>query len=128
MRLLSSLASQDPFERIARERVAMLENFRNSGGRLVSNSKSGHPSDHLRYFDLPWAFDYFGYVKERDGAHRRATLHYLGQPSIPTLVLNFSKVTPDVCASVTKIKTLPADFSRFRAMVQSIVETNSSIS
>lgn len=119
--LLSSLTGQDPFERIARERVAMLENFRNSGGRLVSNSRSGQPGDRLRYFDLPWAIDYFGYVKERDGAHRRATMWYLRQLSIPTLVLDFSQIDSELCANATDTKLLTENFPKFRVMVQDIV-------
>jgi hypothetical protein len=126
LRLLNSLAGRDPYERIAREKVTMLENFRNSKGQLVSNSRSSQPSDRLRYFDLPWAIDYFGYVKERDGAHRRATLHYLGEQSIPTLVLDFSRIDPKVCAQATDNKILRANFLKFRAMVQSIVKPSSS--
>lgn len=127
LRLLSSLTGRDPLERIARERVAMLENFRNSGGLLVSNSKSSKPSGHLRYYDLPWAIDYFGYVKERDGAHRRATLYYLGHQSIPTLVLNFKKIDTQVVEATTENKILRENFSKFRAMVLGTVKTNTEI-
>jgi hypothetical protein len=105
----------------------MLENFRNSGGLLVSNSKSSKPSGHLRYYDLPWAIDYFGYVKERDGAHRRATLYYLGQQSVPTLVLNFSKIDDKDVTTMTENKILRENFSKFRAMVQGIVKPNTKI-
>ncbi len=43
--------------------------------------------------DVPWAIDYLGYVKLRDGAHRRAIAHALDWPTIPTLVFEFSQVT-----------------------------------
>lgn len=42
--------------------------------------------------DLPWAIDYLGYLKLRDGAHRRAAANYLGWESIPTLVFEFDQV------------------------------------
>ena len=43
--------------------------------------------------DVPWAIDYLGYLKLRDGAHRRAIAHALDWPVIPTLVFEFSQVT-----------------------------------
>jgi len=45
--------------------------------------------------DLPWAIDYCGYIKLRDGAHRRAIAHALGWGTVPTLVFEFGQVTQE---------------------------------
>jgi hypothetical protein len=50
----------------------------------------------LSSMDLPWAIDYFGYIKLREGAHRRAIANYLGWETIPTLVFDFGQVTRGV--------------------------------
>lgn len=63
---------------------------------LVPNAKNKvirysiwHPED------FPWAIDYFGYIKRRDGAHRRAIMAYFGSKTIDTVVVNFKKLTKD---------------------------------
>jgi hypothetical protein len=65
-------------------------------GTLVGGSHVIH--DHLPPLgpmDVPWAIDYYGYMKLREGAHRRAAGRYLGWEAIPTLVFEFERVTPD---------------------------------
>ena len=49
----------------------------------------------LTPMNVPWAIDYRGYVKLRDGAHWRAAAHYLGWKNMPTLVFEFDRVTKD---------------------------------
>jgi hypothetical protein len=46
----------------------------------------------LKPTDVPWAIDYRGYVKLRDGAHRRAAARGLGWPTIPTLIFEFDRI------------------------------------
>ena len=45
--------------------------------------------------DIPWAIDYCGYIKLREGAHRRAAAHHLGWQTIATLVFEFDPTTTD---------------------------------
>ena len=70
----------------------MFDNMKAAGG-LVPASKCA--ADNEREWsprDYPWAIDYFGYVKKRDGSHRRAIMHYLGSDAIDTLVVSVGKV------------------------------------
>lgn len=61
--------------------------------QLVGAGRTPGGSAALQARDLPWAIDYLGYVKLRDGAHRRAIASYLGWKAIPTLVFDFRKAT-----------------------------------
>lgn len=81
-----------------REFVFMYENMKKAGG-LVPNARrepsEGKNTDRFQYYDLPWAIDYLGYVKKRDGAHRRAVAAYIGLESLPMLVFDFGRLQPD---------------------------------
>ena len=69
-------------------------------GRLVGRAHSlqQEPTP-LDAADVPWAIDYRGYVKLREGAHRRAAAHYLCWETIPTLVFEFDRTTTDTLES-----------------------------
>jgi hypothetical protein len=67
------------------EIVRMYDHMRKTRG-LVADSKAAEPGSGFSYYDLPWAFDYLGVRKMRDGAHRRAIAAYLGVETLPTLV------------------------------------------
>jgi SAM-dependent methyltransferase len=43
--------------------------------------------------DFPWSINYFGYVKKRDGSHRRMIMKYFGAASVDEIVVDFEKVT-----------------------------------
>ena len=65
-------------------------------GQLTGRAHTLHETPPpLEPHDLPWAIDYCGYIKLRDGAHRRAAAHYLGWRTIPTLVFEFNSTTID---------------------------------
>lgn len=70
----------------------------------------------LKPGDLPWAIDYCGYIKLRDGAHRRAAAHYLGWGTIPNLVFEFNRIT--VGDMVNRHPYLRDNFDWFCALVQ----------
>jgi hypothetical protein len=53
----------------------------------------------LKPADLPWAIDYCGYIKLRDGAHRRAAAHYLNWPGVPTMVFEYDKTSHESLAN-----------------------------
>ena len=63
-------------------------------GQLVGRAHILHETPPpLEPHDLPWAIDYCGYIKLRDGAHRRAAAHYLGWQTIPTMLFEFHRTT-----------------------------------
>jgi hypothetical protein len=72
----------------------MFERMRAVGG-LVPSSKAVdfRPDAPWRYYDFPTAVDYFGYVKKRDGSHRRMIAAYLGLTHLPMLVVDFASLT-----------------------------------
>ena len=73
----------------------LYENMKRHGA-LVGQAHTLHDTPPpLRATDLPWAIDYGGYVKLREGAHRRAAASALGWTSIPTLVFEFQSVNED---------------------------------
>jgi len=62
-------------------------------GQLVHNPKSSHPSsNNLYYYDIPLAIDYFGYIKPRNGSHRRMVAHALGWKKLLTIVVDFNAI------------------------------------
>lgn len=73
--------------------LRMYENMKKIGN-LVPNSRS----EKIRYDiyhpeDFPWAINYFGYIKNRDGSHRRMIMHYFGSETIDSIVVDFEKIT-----------------------------------
>jgi hypothetical protein len=75
--------------------VYMYEHMRRVGG-LVGNAKCEHANRKLCYYDLPWAVDYYGTLKIRDGAHRGAVAAYLGIEKLPTLLYRFADTDGDI--------------------------------
>jgi hypothetical protein len=69
----------------------MYERMRQAGG-LVPSSKAAdfRPDAPWQSYDFPTAVDYCGYIKKRDGSHRRMIAAYLGLTHLPTLVLDFA--------------------------------------
>ena len=45
--------------------------------------------------DFPWSINYFGYEKQRDGSHRRMIFAALGKQSIPTFVVDVTKISAE---------------------------------
>ena len=45
--------------------------------------------------DFPWSINYFGYLKKRDGSHRRMIMNYLGATTVDEIVVDFDKITLD---------------------------------
>ena len=84
---LPNLGQKSHLLRVAKSRIRMLLNFRAAGG-ITGDSLSTRPTNKLNCFDLPWAINYMGTIKLRDGAHRRSTLEYLGHKAIPTIVVD----------------------------------------
>ncbi|HYW81214.1 MAG TPA: hypothetical protein VE890_16645 [Thermoguttaceae bacterium] len=62
---------------------------------LVPDSKSEDGDGVWRYYDFPLAIDYYGYIKKRDGSHRRMVAAYLGLTHIESLVLDVAALTDD---------------------------------
>ena len=71
------------------------DNMKRFGTLVGLANRLQEDSPPLTPMDIPWAIDYRGYVKLRDGAHRRAAAHYLGWGNMPTLVFEFDRVTRD---------------------------------
>ena len=62
---------------------------------LVPDSKTEDGDSTWHYYDFPLAIDYFGYVKKRDGSHRRMVAAYLGLTHVESLVLDVAALTGD---------------------------------
>jgi hypothetical protein len=45
--------------------------------------------------DFPWSINYFGYIKKRDGSHRRMVMTYLGATTVDEIVVDFDQITLD---------------------------------
>jgi hypothetical protein len=43
--------------------------------------------------DFPWSINYFGYIKKRDGSHRRMIMKYFGATAVDEIVVDFDKIT-----------------------------------
>ena len=43
--------------------------------------------------DFPWVINYFGYLKKRDGAHRRMVMSYFGSKTCDTVIVDFEKLS-----------------------------------
>lgn len=43
--------------------------------------------------DFPWSINYFGYIKKRDGSHRRMIMRYFGASAVDEIVVDFDKIT-----------------------------------
>ena len=55
--------------------------------------------------DFPWAINYFGYIKKRDGSHRRMIMSYFGSKTIDTVVVDFEKLSKkDLENSITYLR------------------------
>lgn len=106
---------------VAKNYITMLENLRAAGG-LTHNSKSNTPSQVLTPTDIPWAIQYPGHLKYRDGAHRRATLAFLGHENLPHLVFlaerAISLSSPD-----SRLSELPDyQWAKFRCVIQKVAD------
>ena len=73
--------------------------------------------------DLPWAIDYCGYIKLRDGAHRRAIAHALGWGTVPTLVFDFGQVAQESLAEAHPY--IRDNFEWFAALVRDTARLDS---
>lgn len=45
--------------------------------------------------DFPWSINYFGYIKKRDGSHRRMIMKYFGATTVDEIVVDFEKITAE---------------------------------
>jgi len=45
--------------------------------------------------DFPWSINYFGYIKRRDGSHRRMIMRYFGAKTVDEIVVDFDKIIKD---------------------------------
>lgn len=43
--------------------------------------------------DFPWSINYFGYIKKRDGSHRRMIMKYFGATTVDEIVVDFEKIS-----------------------------------
>ena len=73
--------------------VNTYENMKRFGMLVGEAHDLRHQPRPLSASDLPWAIDYSGYIKLRDGAHRRAIAYALGWQTVPTLVFDFNQAT-----------------------------------
>lgn len=109
-----------PSRRACRRKVAnlltMYERMRAAGGLVPSSKADDFRGDApWQYYDFPTAVDYFGYLKKRDGSHRRMIAAYLGLASLPTLVVDFASLRPDDLAAA--LPFLREGFAWFRRQV-----------
>jgi len=74
--------------------IAMYSNMKQYNG-LAPSSKliSSCINNEWHYYDFPWAIDYLGYVKKRDGSHRRMIAHYLGFKTIDSIVVSIGDIS-----------------------------------
>lgn len=101
--------------------VMMFDNIKKHG-TLVGNSKSIDYSTQLTCYDLPWCFKYHNYYKERDGAHRRAILKYLGMKEIPTLVFDFNEINEEFVAQKSSLNYIVENFKWYQRIINKNVE------
>lgn len=91
--------SQNRIEDKLRQRVVncltLYSHMKQARG-LVPKAKQAVPAEQFRYYDFPWAIDYFGTLRKRDGAHRRAIANYLGLGTLPHLVVRFTDISSDL--------------------------------
>jgi len=68
----------------AKRFVILYQSMKDNPYLLNGNNKK------IQYYNLPYVINYNGYLKYRDGAHRRAISSYLGCDYVYSLELNFS--------------------------------------
>lgn len=73
----------------------MYENMKIANGLVASAKNPKGNNKEWYYYDFPWAIDYFGYIKKRDGSHRRMIAKYLGLKEIDTIVVDFASLTKE---------------------------------
>ena len=71
------------------------ENMKIANGLVPSAKNPKGNNQEWFYYDFPWAIDYFGYIKKRDGSHRRMIAKYLGLREIDTIVVDFASLTKE---------------------------------
>lgn len=99
----------------------LYENMKEHGA-LVGQAHTLHDTPPpLHAADVPWAIDYGGYIKLRDGAHRRAAANALGWASIPTLVFEFKRVTHEILSDAHPY--IRDNFDWFAALLLQIVQS-----
>jgi hypothetical protein len=55
--------------------------------------------------DFPWSINYFGYIKKRDGSHRRMIMKYFGAATVDEIVVDFEKITlNDLAGTIPYLK------------------------
>ncbi|MHA2429123.1 MAG: hypothetical protein ACXADB_13970 [Candidatus Hermodarchaeia archaeon] len=55
--------------------------------------------------DFPWSINYFGYIKKRDGSHRRMIMKYFGAAAVDEIVVDFEKITiHDLTKTISYLK------------------------
>ena len=94
--LMATLRGRWSIDRRIQSRVeqllALYDNMKKFGG-LVGDARVVHDAPvPLQAADVPWAIDYPGYLRLREGSHRRAVAISLGWETLPTLVFEFSRV------------------------------------
>jgi len=66
--------------------------------------------------DFPWSLNYFGYLKKRDGSHRRMIMKYFGATTIDEIVVDFETINEnDIPSSIPYLKN---HFDLFRNEVK----------
>jgi len=61
---------------------------------MVHNSRTHGSCENVKLqpYDLPRAINYLGYIKHRDGSHRRSIANYLNLIPYPSIVVNFEDI------------------------------------
>ena len=73
----------------------LFDNIKAANGLIPSAKLPGQRNLSWRPYDFPWAINYFGYLKKRDGSHRRAIINYLGFEQVDTIVVDFKEISQE---------------------------------
>ena len=76
--------------------LPILQMFKNM--KVIKNLVPNSLEPNVKYYvfhpeDFPWSINYFGYIKRRDGSHRRMIMKYFGAENVDEIVVDFDKIT-----------------------------------
>ena len=88
--------------------ISLLQMYKNM--RIIRNLVPEARNKKIQYSvyhpdDFPWSINYFGYLKKRDGSHRRMIMKSFGETTVDEIVVDFDKIcVDDILGSIPYLK------------------------
>lgn len=117
-RYFKELRIRKSLEKQMHDFVVMYQRMREAPALFVHHSKLSQEQGPLHYYDVPWAIDYMGYIKKRDGAHRVSIAYHLGRKSYPCLVFDFAAVDEGFLEGLGAPPYLLRNFDWYRDLIR----------